>query len=75
MPNPEDKPELRSSLEGPGGPRLSVVAAIHDIPREVPQMLLPLSASYQRDIASSDCEVIVVDKDGSTGKGSHPWLC
>jgi hypothetical protein len=73
--DPEDRSRLRSSLDGSGGPKLSVVAVIHDIAREVPRTLLSLSAGCQRDIASSDCEVIVVDKDGWTGKGSHPWLC
>jgi hypothetical protein len=75
MLNPEDKPQLRSPLDGPGGPKLSVVAVIHEIPRAVPWTLPSLSASYRRDIASSDCEVIVVYKDRSTGKGSYPWLC
>lgn len=68
MSNPEDKPQLRSLLDGSSGPKLSVVVVIYNIPREVPRTLLSLSASYQRDIAPSDYEVIVVDN------GSDPAL-
>ena len=68
MPYDEDKPQLRSLLDGPGGPKLSVVVVVYNIPREVPRTLLSLSASYQRDIAPGDYEVIVVDN------GSDPAL-
>src|SRR5471032_1432478 len=68
MHNPEDKPQLRSSLHGSGGQKLSVVVVFYNIPREVPRTLLSLSASYQRDIAPGDYEVIVVDN------GSDPAL-
>jgi cellulose synthase/poly-beta-1,6-N-acetylglucosamine synthase-like glycosyltransferase len=75
MPDLEDKPRIRSSLDGSGGPKLSVVVVVYNIPREVARTLLSLSANYQRDIPPGDHEVIVVDNDSSTGKGSHPWLC
>src|ERR1700759_1959415 len=68
MRNPEDKPQLRSLLDGSSGPKLSVVVVVYNIPREVPRTLLSLSPSYQRDIACSDYEVIVVDN------GSDPAL-
>jgi hypothetical protein len=68
MRNPEDKPQPRSLLDGSSGPKLSVVVVVYNIPREVPRTLLSLSASYQRDIAPSDYEVIVVDN------GSDPAL-
>jgi hypothetical protein len=68
MPDLEDKPRIRSSLDGSGGVKLSVVVVVYNIPREVPRTLLSLSASYQRDIAPSDYEVIVVDN------GSDPAL-
>ncbi|MHB8270338.1 glycosyltransferase, partial [Bradyrhizobium sp.] len=51
--------------DGSGGPKLSVVVVVHNIPREVPRTLLSLSATYQRDIVPGDYEVIVVD-NGST---------
>ncbi|MEA2898712.1 MAG: hypothetical protein QOJ84_4327 [Bradyrhizobium sp.] len=75
MLNPEDKPQLCSSLDRSGAPKRSVVAVVDNAPREVPRTLLFAFGRYQRDIAPGDHEVIVVDKDGSTGKGSHPWLC
>jgi hypothetical protein len=68
MRNPEDKPQLRSLLDGLSGPKLSIVVVVYNIPREVPRTLLSLSASYQRDIAPGDYEVIVVDN------GSDPAL-
>jgi hypothetical protein len=68
MRNAEDKPQLRSLLDGSGGPKLSVVVIVYNIRREVPRTLLSLSASYQRDIAPGDYEVIVVDN------GSDPAL-
>jgi hypothetical protein len=68
MPNPEDKPQIRSSLDGSGGPKLSLVVIVYNIPREVLRTLRSLSASYQRDIAPGDYEVIVVDN------GSDPAL-
>lgn len=64
----EDQPRQRSSLDGSGGPKLSVVVVVYNIPREVPRTLLSLSTRYQRDIAHSDYEVIVVDN------GSNPAL-
>jgi hypothetical protein len=64
----EDQPQLRSLLDGSGGPKLSVVVIVYNIPREVRRTLLSLSASYQRDIAPGDYEVIVVDN------GSDPAL-
>jgi hypothetical protein len=75
MLNPEDKPQLRSSLDRSGAPKLSAVVVVDNMLREVPRRLLFAFGRYQRDIASGGYEVIVVDKDGSTGKGSHPWLC
>ena len=68
MHNTDDKPELRPSLDAPGGPKLSVVVVVYNIPREAPRTLLSLSASYQRDILPGDYEVIVVDN------GSDPAL-
>src|SRR5258708_20487196 len=68
MRKPEDRPELRLLPDGPSGPKLSVVVVVYNIPREVRRTLLSLSASYQRDIAPSDYEVIVVDN------GSDPAL-
>jgi Glycosyl transferase family 2 len=68
MLNPEDKSQIHSSLGGSGGPKLSVVVVVYNIPRELPRTLLSLSASYQRDIAPGDFEVIVVDN------GSDPAL-
>src|SRR5258708_25355756 len=68
MRKPEDRPELRLLPDGPSGPKLSVVVVVYNIPREVPRTLRSLSASYQRDIASGDYEVIVVDN------GSDPAL-
>src|SRR5580693_2861830 len=44
---------------------VSVVVVAYNMAREVPRTLLSLSASYQRDIAADDYEVIVVD-NGST---------
>jgi hypothetical protein len=65
MLNPEDKSRPCLSLDGP---KLSVIVVVYNIPREVPRTLLSLSATYQRDIAPSDYEVIVVDN------GSDPAL-
>ena len=73
MPDLEDKPRIRSSLDGSGGPKLSVVVVVYNIAREVLRTLLWLLANCRRDIPRGDHEAIVVD--GSTGKGSHPWLC
>lgn len=64
----EDKPQLRSSLDGSSTPRLSVVVVVYNIPREVPRTLVSLSAGYQRDIAPDEYEVIVLDN------GSDPAL-
>lgn len=68
MPSAEDKPRLRSSLDGSSVPKLSVVVVVYNIQREVPRTLLSLSAGYQRDIAPGDYEVIVLDN------GSDPAL-
>jgi tetratricopeptide (TPR) repeat protein len=68
MLSPEEKPQPCWSLDGSGGPKLSVVVVVHNIQREVPRTLLSLSAAYQRDIAPGDYEVIVVDN------GSVPAL-
>jgi hypothetical protein len=40
---------------------VSVVAVVHNIPREAPRTLLLLALPYQRDIRAKDYEVIVVD--------------
>jgi hypothetical protein len=42
-------------------PKLSVVVIAYDMARELPRTLQTLSASFQRDIAADDYEVIVVD--------------
>jgi hypothetical protein len=68
MLNPEDKSPLRASLDESSGPKLSVIVVVYSIPREVPRTLLSLSATYQRDIAAGEYEVIVVDN------GSDPAL-
>jgi hypothetical protein len=46
-------------------PKLSVVVIAYNMARELPRTLQTLSASFQRDIAVDDYEVIVVD-NGST---------
>src|SRR3954447_21227763 len=68
MPRSGDKPSATSSPGTVGRPKISVVVVVYNIPREVPRTLLSLSASYQRDIAPGDYEVIVVDN------GSDPAL-
>ena len=47
-------------------PRLSVVVIAYDMARELPRTLQTLSASFQRDIAADDYEVIVVDNGSTT---------
>jgi len=46
---------------GGAGPTLSVVVVAYDMARELPRTLRTLDPSYQRSIAASDYEVIVVD--------------
>src|SRR5580700_3182521 len=46
-------------------PELSVVVVVHNMAREAPRTLYSLSATYQRNIAADDYEIIVVD-NGST---------
>ena len=45
----EDKPPIRSSLDGSGGPKLSVVVVVYNIPREVPlpEVATPEEAAKQ----------------------------
>ena len=47
-------------------PKLSVVVIAYDMARELPRTLQTLSASFQRDIAAEDYEVIVVDNGSAT---------
>lgn len=54
-------------------PKLSVVVVAYNMARELPRTLQTLSASYQRDIAATDYEVIVVD-NGSTAPADEA-LC
>jgi tetratricopeptide (TPR) repeat protein len=68
MLSPDQQPQLPSSPDGYGRPKLSVVVVAYNIPREMPRTLRSLSASYQRNIVSGDYEVIVVDN------GSDPPL-
>ena len=46
-------------------PSLSVVVVVHDMSREAPRTLRSLSASYQRNVAADDYEIIVVDNGSS----------
>jgi len=50
----------------PRRPALSVIVVVYNMAREAPRTLHSLSASYQRNIAADDYEVIVVDN------GSQP---
>jgi hypothetical protein len=54
-------------------PKLSVVVIAYNMARELPRTLQTLSASFQRDIAVDDYEVIVVD-NGSTAPADEA-LC
>jgi hypothetical protein len=54
-------------------PKLSVVVIAYNMARELPRTLQSLSASFQRDIAADDYEVIVVD-NGSTAPADEA-LC
>jgi hypothetical protein len=46
-------------------PKLSVVVVAYNMARELPRTLQTLSASFQRDIAADDYEVIVIDNGSS----------
>ncbi len=52
---------LRLRQQWPNGPLLSIVLVSYDMHRELPRTLLSLSAGYQKDVASTDYEVVVVD--------------
>ncbi len=45
--------------------KLSVVVIAFNIPRELPRTLWTLSGAYQRDIATEDYEILVVDNGSS----------
>jgi hypothetical protein len=48
-----------------GRPKLSVIIVIYDMPREAPRTILSAGIPYQKGVAATDYEVIVVD-NGST---------
>jgi hypothetical protein len=66
---PEDPSRLEADLtalqawrrSGGAAPRLSVIVCTYDMPREAPRTLLSAGTPYQRQIAHSDYEVLVVD--------------
>jgi glycosyltransferase involved in cell wall biosynthesis len=62
---PRYKPVLFDRPRDPEAPELSVVISSYNIPRELPRTLRSLADRYQKGIAASSYEVIVVD-NGST---------
>jgi Glycosyl transferase family 2 len=50
---------------------VSVVVVVHNMAREAPRTLFSLSADYQRHIAATDYEVIVVDNGSSPQFDPH----
>jgi glycosyltransferase involved in cell wall biosynthesis len=58
-------PFQRLRQEWPNGPLLSVVVISYEMNRELPRALHSLSARYQKDVADTDYEVIVVDNGSS----------
>ena len=48
-----------------GGPIVSIVVIVYDMPRQAENTLYSLSADYQRGVSASDYEVIVVENESS----------
>jgi glycosyltransferase involved in cell wall biosynthesis len=51
-------------------PRLSVIVCLYDMTREAPRTLLSAGLPYQRDVAESDYEVIVVENGSKQPLGT-----
>jgi glycosyltransferase involved in cell wall biosynthesis len=68
---PESMPSFLSRLRHrqPAPPELSVVVVSYNMRREIPRTLRSLSVPYQKNIASKDYEIVLVD-NGS----EKPWL-
>jgi len=52
-------------------PKLSVIVIVYDMAREAPRTLFTLSKEYQKNVATDDYEVIVIDNGSPTPLGEH----
>jgi hypothetical protein len=54
-----------------GRPKLSVIIVIHNMPREAPRTILSAGIPYQKGVAETDYEVVVVDNGSTRRLNAH----
>jgi len=54
-----------------GGPRISFVVVVYDMPEQAGRTLYSLSLEYQRGVRTEDYEVIVVENDSENSLGAE----
>lgn len=54
-------------------PKISIIVVLHDMQREAPRTLFSLSTQYQRNVSSSDYEVIIME-NGSDNPFDEKYL-